>query len=131
MDLIANLWRYRVRYLGWVVLSIVASVIYAATVPIMVSLIEPIFNEVLPAGVEMPAVVSMISAPDEGAEVASPALFNVYGQLQLLYENLKKRFGIGPDTVLFFVPILFFVVFLLRTISLSRPERSAILSWLR
>ncbi len=43
MNLIAKIGRYMVRYLGWVVLSIVASVVYAATLPIMVSLIEPIF----------------------------------------------------------------------------------------
>ena len=125
MDLIANIWRYLVRYLGWVVLSIVASVVYAATLPLMVSLIEPIFTEILPVGVEMPSAFSMISAaPDagtaatQGAEATSPALFNVYGQLRLLYEGLKTLFGIGPDHVVFFVPILFFVVYLLRMIAL-------------
>lgn len=124
MDLISNLWRYAVRYSGWMALSVVATVAYATTTAVMVSLIEPIFAEVLPAGSEMATAVPLLSAaPDASAELAeaaegsSPAFFNLYAQLRRFYEGLKTFLGIEPDQVLFFVPALFFVVYLLRMIA--------------
>jgi subfamily B ATP-binding cassette protein MsbA len=114
--------RYLVRYSGWVAIAILATVTYAATTAAMIALIEPIFSEVLPWGAEVDAVTSALPIPGAGeASAEAPteglSIFNLRGQLDALYESLKSFFGITPESVVFFVPALFFLVYMLRMIS--------------
>ncbi|MDX1383098.1 MAG: hypothetical protein R3190_05595, partial [Thermoanaerobaculia bacterium] len=105
-----SLWRYVVRYLPWVLIAVVSMVTYAATTAAMISLIEPLFSEVLPFG------ESEVSLPIPGGEAAAGedgealGVLDLRGRLDAIYEGLKRRFGVTPDTVVFFVPILFFLV---------------------
>jgi subfamily B ATP-binding cassette protein MsbA len=113
--------RYLFRYSGWVTIALVATLTYAATTAAMIALIEPIFSEVLPFSDEVDQVASELggAAPDEGgdARVSGISVFNLRGQLDALYERLKAFFGITPESVVFFVPALFFLVYMLRMIA--------------
>ncbi|HEX2466033.1 MAG TPA: ABC transporter transmembrane domain-containing protein [Thermoanaerobaculia bacterium] len=113
--------RYLFRYSGWVTIALVATLTYAATTAAMIALIEPIFSEVLPFSDEVDRVASELggAAPDEGgdARVSGISVFNLRGQLDALYERLKAFFGITPESVVFFVPALFFLVYMLRMIA--------------
>ncbi|MEE2776439.1 MAG: ABC transporter ATP-binding protein [Acidobacteriota bacterium] len=110
-----SLWHYVVRYLGWALLAVFSMLAYAVTTATMVSLIEPLFSEVLPfndsAGIGL--------SGGGGAEPGEPSLgaFDLRGQLDTAYEGLKSFFGITPSSVVFFVPTLFFFVYMLRMMS--------------
>ena len=119
------LWRYLVRYSGWVTIAILATLTYAATTAAMIALIEPIFSEVLPFGdrgrlggerAALPVPRRRRTA-DGGPRLAGISIFNLRGQLDAAYERLKDFFGITPESVVFFVPTLFFLVYMLRMIA--------------
>jgi subfamily B ATP-binding cassette protein MsbA len=116
--------RYLFRYSGWVTIALLATLTYAATTAAMIALIEPIFSEVLPFSDEVDQVASELGggaepAPaSDGQDRASGiSVFNLRGQLDAMYERLKAFFGITPESVVFFVPALFFLVYMLRMIS--------------
>lgn len=111
MSLFRSLWRHLVPYLGWAVLAVVSMLVYAVTTVLMISLIEPIFSEVLPFGAEVAGELTLPGLSADGAE-SSP--FNLHSQLDAMYEGVKGFFGVTPSTVAYFVPVLFFFVYLLR-----------------
>jgi len=129
MRLVSFLFRYVRRYVAWAAISLVAILVFAAATVALVALIEPIFGEVLLAGDQMPAGVSMVSGGggDEAAEPGDgggePATvldelredFDVSAHLKDGYESLKRRMGIGPNEVVYFVPILVLLIFLVRS----------------
>jgi len=130
MRLVTFLFRYVRRYVAWAAISLVAIVTFAAATVALVALIEPIFGEVLLAGDQMPAGVAVVTGGGgEGEEAAGeedggePATFldelrqdfDVSAHLKEGYESLKRRFGVGPNEVVYFVPILLLLIFLTRS----------------
>jgi subfamily B ATP-binding cassette protein MsbA len=132
-SVVAFFWHYVRRYTGWAVLAVAGILLYAAATAGVVSLIKPIFGEVLLAGDQMPAGLSVpgVTSPSQGdgAPQAKPKAketgwvgslkrkFDVARQIDRSYESLKRRLGVGPEDVVYFVPILFVIVFLLRSLA--------------
>jgi ATP-binding cassette, subfamily B, bacterial MsbA len=118
-------WSYLRRYTAWGVLAAAGIVVYAAATVATVSLIKPIFGEVLLAGDHVPGGFGDFGLSRPHAEKArEPGLlgdlkrrFNIANQIDSSYESLKRRLGVGPAGVVYFVPLLFVVVFLLRCLA--------------
>jgi subfamily B ATP-binding cassette protein MsbA len=140
--MIAFFWHYIGRYTGWVALAVAGILVYAVATAGTFYLIKPIFSEVLlakdsdvPAG--LGAAANLTSGPggDAAGDTAEarredrkadddPAWlqdlkkrFDVSGQIDRSYASLKRRLGVGPEDVLYFVPLLFVTVFLLRCLA--------------
>ncbi|HVR30841.1 MAG TPA: ABC transporter ATP-binding protein [Thermoanaerobaculia bacterium] len=121
--------RYLAPYLGWIGIALLATLAYAATTAAMVALIEPIFSEVLPfddaVARELPLLGEPGSGrageagPDDGSATASGAWWNLdlRDRLDRLYQRMKVFFGITPESVVYFVPTLFFLIYMLRMVS--------------
>ncbi|HEX3127817.1 MAG TPA: ABC transporter ATP-binding protein, partial [Thermoanaerobaculia bacterium] len=114
------------RYTGWAMLAAAGIIVFAAATAATVSLIKPIFGEVLLAGDRMPGAFGAITNAPEPSE-RKPAetgtiadlkkRLNVAHQIDRSYQSLKHRLGVGPDEVVYFVPLLFVLVFLLRSLA--------------
>jgi subfamily B ATP-binding cassette protein MsbA len=126
LKLAAFLLRYLRRHLGWVAVAGVAAVAYALTTISLIGLIEPVFSEVLLADAsEVSSFAPGVGVPGgDGAEAAGAeegsgiiAFFrsiNLRDYLLHRYQDLKLRFDIDSREVVFFLPLLFLAVFLLR-----------------
>ncbi len=120
-------WRYLRGYTAWGALAAVGIVVYAAGTAGTAALIKPIFGEVLLAGDDLPGpmgVLSDSSAPGAPKKPEPPGvLTNLKKKLDLArqidrsYESLKSRLGIDAGNVVYFVPLLFVIVFLLRSLA--------------
>ncbi|HYO15672.1 MAG TPA: ABC transporter ATP-binding protein [Thermoanaerobaculia bacterium] len=116
-------WRYIRSYAVWAMIAAVGIVLYAVATAGVVSLIKPIFGEVLLAGDSVPGPfggltdrpASREEAPEEGVLADLKRRFDVSRQIDRTYVSIKRRLGIGPDEVVYFVPFLFVLVFLLRS----------------
>jgi ATP-binding cassette, subfamily B, bacterial MsbA len=115
-------WRYIRSYAAWAMIAAAGIVLYAAATAGVVSLIKPIFGEVLLAGDRAPGPFGGITGTPSGEEAPETGLladlrrrFDVSRQIDRTYTSIKRRLGIGPDEVVYFVPFLFVVVFLLRS----------------
>jgi ABC-type multidrug transport system fused ATPase/permease subunit len=140
LSLPAFFWRYLRGYAAWGVLAGAGILVYAAATAGSAALIKPIFAEVLLAGDRMPAGLSALtsepaeasgsgggSAASKAEEEKAPAgpawledarkRLNLSRQIDSTYASLKRRFGIGPSEVVYFVPALFVLVFLLRSLA--------------
>jgi len=126
MSLPGFLWRYARRYVPWASFAAVAVITYAVATVSIVALIEPIFGEVLLAGDQVPGMMGVATSHHEEAKPGEPEPprtfldelkddFDVSAQLDRGYESLKRRLGIGPEEVVYFVPFLFVVVFVVRS----------------
>ncbi|HEX2253617.1 MAG TPA: ABC transporter ATP-binding protein [Thermoanaerobaculia bacterium] len=102
--------------------------VFAAATVALVALIEPIFGEVLLAGdgasaLGLPDVATAEAAedatePDSGGLAADlQRRFDVSAQLDRGYRSLKRRMAVAPDDVVWFVPLLLVVVFLVRSVA--------------
>jgi hypothetical protein len=141
------LWRRLRRYSGWMMVAFAAILTFAVATALLASLIEPIFGEVLltegglpfgmgsgndqvappPAsadGVDSDvAVADGSDAPNGGALSGDGGLPDWLSAIDLQawfdrgYEGLKRRLGVAPAQVVYFVPLLFVTVFLLRSIA--------------
>ena len=130
--------RYLRRYTGWALLAAVSILVFAVATAGLVALIEPIFGEVLLAGDQAPSLLgggaqpepSAGAAPGAAPPSATPAAapeadlladlrkrFDFADQIDDTYASLKRRLGIEGDDVVYFVPLLFVVVFLLRSLA--------------
>ena len=114
---------YLRRYQGWLAVALVAVLGYAACTAMMISLIEPIFSEVLLAGDEGNAAASIFGGGggDDSGDSASKKpewmeRFNLARQLDKLYEGLKARWNIDEVRVVYFVPLLFVFVYAARSL---------------
>ncbi|MES1242208.1 MAG: ABC transporter ATP-binding protein [Acidobacteriota bacterium] len=112
------------RYTGWAMLAAAGILVFAAATAATVALIKPIFGEVLLAGDQMPGALGAITnapAPavkkETGAFDGLKRRLDVAHQLDRSYQSLKNRLGVGPDEVVYFVPLLFVLVFLLRSLA--------------
>ncbi|HKI04609.1 MAG TPA: ABC transporter ATP-binding protein [Thermoanaerobaculia bacterium] len=122
-------WRYMRRYMGWALLAAVGIVVYAAAQAGAAALIRPIFAEVLLAGEGVPGPLGAITAPTAGAAATTakrpePGLLDdlkrrldLAGQIDRTYQSLKRRFGVDGNSVVYFLPLLFVFVFLLRSVA--------------
>jgi subfamily B ATP-binding cassette protein MsbA len=115
-------WRYIRSYAVWAMIAAAGIVLYAVATAGVVSLIKPIFGEVLLAGDRAPGpfggltgTPSREEAPETGALADLKRRFDVSRQIDRTYASIKRRLGIGPDEVVYFVPFLFVLVFLLRS----------------
>ncbi|MFL6200744.1 MAG: ABC transporter ATP-binding protein [Thermoanaerobaculia bacterium] len=124
----AFFWYYLRRYTGWALLAAVGIMAYAATQAATGALLQPIFREVLLAksGGSSPIPVPGIAASPEGGgkRAEKPGVltdlkkrFNLQRQFDRSYESLKRRLGVGGDEVVYFLPLLFVGVFLLRCLA--------------
>src|SRR5262245_48727144 len=119
---------YLRRYTGWALLASAGIIVFAAATAGVVSLIKPIFGEVLLAGDRVPrALGGLVNAPvetprDQGEKDVGPLAdlkrrFNVARQIDRSYQSLKFRLGIDENEVVYFVPLLFVIVYLLRSLA--------------
>jgi subfamily B ATP-binding cassette protein MsbA len=119
--MIRFLGRYLLRYLPWILVAGLAAASFALLTGVLVVLIEPVFGEVLLAdsstisesGSGGRAVESMIGDQEAGGE-ENRLKESVEGFFTGGYEYLKEAFGITPDTVVYFLPVLLVLIFLAR-----------------
>jgi len=108
---------YARRHVGWAFIALLGILTYALATVAMVSLIEPIFGEVLLSSGDAPISLSKISDKAEEQEQLSAWVerFDLKGRFNDGYESLKRRFHITPDNVVYFTPLLLLVAFVLRS----------------
>lgn len=124
MSLSGFLYRYFRRYLGWAGVAAIAIVLFAATTGLLVILIEPIFGEVLLAKSDELSSVPLVGG-DEVRDQQPAAAETViakhkrglkrFGDRGYLW--LKTRFGVDSSNIVVFLPTLFVVIFVLRSIA--------------
>ncbi|HWN44486.1 MAG TPA: hypothetical protein VNW71_19845, partial [Thermoanaerobaculia bacterium] len=128
MNTPAFFWHYLRRYTGWAMLAAVGIVAYASAQAATGALLQPIFREVLLAksdgSLPLPGI-SASPASERGAEEVEETgvladlkkRFNLQRQFDRSYNSLKRRVGVEGDEVVYFVPLLFVGVFLLRCLA--------------
>ena len=128
----AFLFRYFRRYVGWGAVGLSATVVAAVGMVGLLSLIEPIFSEVLlsdarppgAAGVAISALESPREVPEYGAGGPETTIDELKRKIDLTYhmrgayDSLKRRWGIEGSDVVWFAPALFVLVFLARSLAL-------------
>lgn len=134
MSLARFLLRFVRPYLGWALVAAAAILTYAVASTVLVALIKPVFGEVLLADhtalEESPVGALVAGGTDaDGGETAAETgpesepetwlddlkrRFDVANQLDRSYQSLKRRLGVDEDEVVFFVPLLFIALFLVR-----------------
>ncbi|HEX9944854.1 MAG TPA: ABC transporter ATP-binding protein [Thermoanaerobaculia bacterium] len=121
------LWRYLRGYTGWALLAAAGILVYAAATAGAAALIKPIFGEVLLAGEGVPGPLGGITAaasdprlekrPQPGVIADLKKRLDLSRQLDRSYQSLKRRLGINRDNVVYFLPALFVLIFLLRSLA--------------
>lgn len=127
MKLLAFLVRYFRGYFGWALVAGVAALLYGGLTAGVVALIEPVFDEVLKARESSPTLMGSVngdadqsSAGAEGERAAGGdflSRFRLKDQLDRGYDSLKRSFGIDDSSVVYFLPALVVVVFVLRSLA--------------
>lgn len=138
MKLFRFLFGYVRGYWKWALLALGATALYAASTVVLIQLLEPVFSEVLQIGAsDLPSGLGGLlpgskASPSAGTEApkasgaAAPA--DPLGEAKTArvfldrllhdgYESLKSAFGVTPADVVYFVPLLFVLVFVLRSFS--------------
>jgi len=109
------------RYVAWGALALLAIPFYALASTALVSLIEPIFADVLQVGdaaaAGLPVLPSAAEKEPEGAGKGVAAAFNLKRILERGYERLKRSFDIDAHEVVYFVPLLFVAIFVIRALA--------------
>ncbi len=125
MKLIRFFGGYLRQYRLWIAVALMAVLVFAATTAMMISLVEPIFSEVLLAGDEgagpLGALAGTGGADGENEAGSSglslPSGLNLQRLLDGFYESLKSWFGISAQSVVYFTPLLFVLVYAVRSIA--------------
>ena len=119
----AFFWHYLRRYTGWALLAATGIVIYASAQAAAGALLQPIFGEVLMAK-DQGSIPLPLASRSSREEPGKPGVlqdlkkrFNLQRQFDKSYESLKRRLGVEGGEVVFFVPLLFVAVFLLRSLA--------------
>jgi subfamily B ATP-binding cassette protein MsbA len=119
-------WRYLRAYTGWALLAAAGILVYAAATAGTAALIKPIFGEVLLAGDTVPGPLGAITSAPAASGSKRPVRgslgdlkkrLNLARQIDSSYESLKRHLGVNRDNVVYFVPLLFVLVFLLRSLA--------------
>jgi ATP-binding cassette, subfamily B, bacterial MsbA len=125
----AFLWHYVRRYTGWIVLATAGMLVYAAATAGTVSLIKPIFGEVLLAGSDVPGPIGAVvpggqtregdseEAEETGFLADLKRRLDISRQIDETYASIKRRLGVEPEDVVYFVPLLFVAIFLVRCLA--------------
>ncbi len=111
-------WRYLRRYVGWSLLAATGILVYAAANAGTLWLLKPIQEEVLLTSQpqkEAPSLQAAQKVPPWVADLKKR--FDLAGQLDSSYRSLKRRLGVGPEEVVYFVPLLMVLIFLLRCLA--------------
>ncbi|HET9767880.1 MAG TPA: ABC transporter transmembrane domain-containing protein, partial [Thermoanaerobaculia bacterium] len=102
--------RYFRRHLAWMLVGVGGAVFYAAGTVGGLSLIKPMFSEVLLSD-QVPGIAGV---PREKSSRHPSGILGRRGdlprQFEGSYKSLKKRWDIGPDEVVWFVPALLVVI---------------------
>jgi subfamily B ATP-binding cassette protein MsbA len=124
----AFLFRYFRRYVAWALLGMAATVVAAAGMVALLSLIEPIFSEVLLSDARPPGAagvaISFLDEEETPAEGSERPLEELKRKIDLTYHmrgaytSLKQRWGIEGRDVVWFAPVLFILVFVGRSVAL-------------
>ena len=98
--------RYLRRHVAWAVLGIAGSLVFAAGTVGLVSLLKPIFSEVLLSDT-LPTEVAGLATGSEAADGSGGATIfdrkaDLTQHLESSYRSLKRRWGIGPDETVWF-----------------------------
>ncbi|QQR72688.1 MAG: ABC transporter ATP-binding protein [Holophagales bacterium] len=123
MSLGRFLLKYFGRYAAWAVVAVLATLVFAASSVCAVYLVKPIFGDVLMDKDAIPKELATDSAtqPTEHREGAAAAAARAKDALKSsvdkAYHGLRERLGIGPAEVVYFVPLLFVFVFVLRAVA--------------
>ncbi len=126
MKLLAFLGRYARKYWAWAGVALVSTVIYAGSTVFLIQLLEPIFRDVLQIGASqvdqrLGAVLETGGDQDQGKHPAAlpkeAARARVFldRALNRSYEWLRERAGVSPEGVVYFLPVLFALVFVVRS----------------
>jgi len=121
MKLVSFVGRYLARYWRWALLAGTATVAYAAATVMLIQLVQAIFGEVLhsdPAGGGAGGVAQMVGSATRaagGGVDRSRVFLDRY--LNDGYEYLKQAWHITPANVYYFVPALFVVIFVFRSLA--------------
>jgi ATP-binding cassette, subfamily B, bacterial MsbA len=119
-------WHYLRGYTGWAFLAAAGILVYAAATAGTAALIKPIFGEVLLAGDTLPGPLGAITSapaasgpkrPERGSLGDLKKRLNLARQIDSSYESLKRHLGVTRDNVVYFVPCLFVLVFMLRSLA--------------
>jgi subfamily B ATP-binding cassette protein MsbA len=122
------LWRYVRTYTGWIALAVAGIIVYAVATAGTVSLIKPIFGEVLLAGNSVPGPLGTVvpgeRAQDDAGNARDTGFFadlkrrlDVSRHIDETYASIKERLGVDPEDVVYFVPLLFVAIFLVRCLA--------------
>jgi len=102
---------YLRRYIGWIALLVLFSIpVYALASTALVAMIEPIFGELLQAGPDERGSMGALGGGSEGAL----AKLNLKDRLDRGYQRMKDNFDIDDQDVVWFIPALFVVIFMIR-----------------
>jgi subfamily B ATP-binding cassette protein MsbA len=127
-------WSYLRKYAGWSMLAAAAILFYAAATAGTAYMLKPIFGEVLLSDNHdmggLGGLAGGFAAPrgvapkGGGREKAEPALlkdlnrrFDLSRQIDDSYESLKRRLGVDGRSVVYFAPLLFVLIFLVRCVA--------------
>jgi len=121
----AFLWHYGRRYLPWAGLAVISILTFAASTVMLLALLRPIFSEVLLAEEHMPEMLQAQGVEEPAEEEGEPdnALERLGSKLDLTelidgaFETLRERFDVNEREMVIFVPVLFVLVFLVRSLS--------------
>jgi subfamily B ATP-binding cassette protein MsbA len=112
--------QYFRRHVAWALIGIAGSLVFASGTVALVSLFQPIFSEVLLSD-DVPGVVGALGGVgDDRGQMRPSGLakrIDLTHHMQSSYRSLKKRWGIGPNEVVWFVPGLFVLIFLVRSLA--------------
>ena len=126
MKMSSFFWRYLRGYTPWALLAAAGILVYAAATAGAAALIKPIFAEVLLAGESAPGPLGAIAPaavpggdkrPEAGILADLKKKFDLSRQLDQSYRSLKRRLGVNRENVVFFLPMLFVAIVLVRSIS--------------
>ena len=118
------LWQYFRQYLPLAVLAAVATLVFAVSTVTLLALFRPILSEVILADREDLEGVAALALSEDEEEESEPSWFEealgIQVDLDAVFEaylaRLKAALGIGPHNVVWFLPLIFVIVFLLRSI---------------
>lgn len=128
MSIARFLLRHLRPYVAWGILAFVTVLTFAAATALLAALVEPIFGEVLLHEGGPPGAFSLAggeapesdAAPADGVSAESRlpeglSAFDLQARFNQGYIALKHALGIGPADVIWFVPLLFVLIFVLRS----------------
>jgi subfamily B ATP-binding cassette protein MsbA len=110
---------YLRRYIGWIALLALFSIpVYALASTALVAMIEPIFGELLQAGPDergsMGALGGGGGEKDRDEPPGALSKLNLKDRLDRGYQRMKDNFDIDDQDVVWFIPALFVVIFMIR-----------------